>query len=120
MENLQEHDAKIIEQTRKRLVALRDAKPESLCSFVASLALAHPDPLEFWGEQCEIDFINRIVTAMDDQDLNAFYEAHYDEIEEIEYKCLRSPLGRVSYDARFLAYFAVEHTAFHLRQGLPV
>ena len=48
----------------------------------------------------------------------AFYDKYAEEIERIEDRCLRSPLGTMSYDAEYVAYFAIENTAFHLRHCL--
>ena len=83
------------------------------------LALAYSDPLDFWGEGCDILFFQKVVPHLKGDRLTAFYEAYCYEIEEIEYNNLRSPLGNVAYDAEYVAYFAIEHTAFHLRQSLP-
>ena len=119
MTNQNSRSAAAIQKTRQVLTDLKHQDPRGLRAFVIDLALAYPDPLDFWGERCDIEFIKQTISHLKGDRLLQFYEAYCYEIEEIEYNCLRSPYGGVPYDAEYVAYFAIEHTAFHLRQCLP-
>ena len=119
MTNQNNRSAAAIQKTRQVLADLKHQDPRGLRAFVIDLALAYPDPLEFWGESCDVNFIDRVRSSLQGDKLLNFYLAYCDEIGEIEYDYLRSPHGNNSHNAKYVAYFAIEHTAFHLRQCLP-
>lgn len=106
--------------TRSILTNLKSEAPSGLRSVVIDLALAYDDPLNFWGEYCDVAFLKTNMMSMTGEDLRAVYKQYGREIETIKDQCLSSPHGTVAYDTDFLARFAIENTAFHLRHHLDV
>lgn len=120
MKNTKERrDYAAIAQTRSILAGLKQQSPSELHRYVIGLALTYDDPLNFWGEYCDVGFLEANIMPLQREDLLAFYEQHSREINVIKERYLRSPHGMLTYDEEFLARFAIENTAFHLRQSLP-
>lgn len=107
-----------IAATRSTLHDLKSQAPGGLRDYVIDLALAAEDPLNFWGNSCDVAFVVTNLMSIEAEALNSLHQRYMDEIEAIKDQCLSSPHGVVTYETDFLTRFAIEHTAFKLRQCL--
>lgn len=92
--------------------------PESIKSAVAQEALEHDDPQSFFEDLQQHGCISGLVSSLIYyQDTHAFYDNHYEEIEELrsEYEeSIGEPLQIINDLKNHLAWFAFEQVAFEL------
>lgn len=104
---------------RRRLEAIRTDNPGTLRAAVAAEALDyHDDPAAFFrdlqGYGCASGLVSGLIYYAD---THAFFEAHYDEIEDLRAD-VESSMGeplRIRGDLKnFFAWFAFEETAYRM------
>ena len=92
--------------------------PESIKSAVAQEVLEHDDPQSFFDDLQQHGCISGMVTSLIYYtDTHAFYNKHYEEIEELrtEYESSIGEPLQINNDLKnFLAWFAFEQVAYEL------
>ncbi len=109
---------------RNRLQAIIDQEPCSIRAEVAREALDYENIIDFFQDLqrcgCQSGFIGSLIYY---RDTHAFYDRHYDEIEELRWD-LEDSLGQplqIKGDLKnWFAWFGFEETAFHISKELDV
>jgi len=105
-----------------KLREIVEAEPDALKATVAQIALEHDNPEMFLSDVLAHGCISGVVGSMIYyRDTHAFYDHHYDEIEELrlDWQAETGQPIEIKGDLKnFLAWFAFEHTAFVLMHEL--
>ena len=103
---------------QNKLRDIIEAKPNTLKAAVAQIAIKEDDPELFLGDVLAHGCISGVVGSMIYHcDTHAFYDRHYDEIEELRLDWedeTGQPIEIKGDLKNFLAWFAFEHAAFML------
>lgn len=106
------------ENLKTQLQDILTHKPGSIQAKVAQEALERDNPKDFFEELTQYGCISGMVSSLIYYcDTHAFYEEHYDEIEELrsEYEDNFGEPLKIKDDLKnFLAWFAFEETAYRL------
>lgn len=103
---------------KKLLKQIIKSYPQSIKSAVAQEALDYDDPQSFFNDLLQHGCISGMVSQLIYYtDTHAFYDKHYEEIEELraEYEESTGEPLQISNDLKnYLAWFAFEQVAYQL------